>query len=106
MNRRLNDVHLRRGRLLERIATQRADLVQQTQPLRAALYTADRAVAHVQAGIDYVKRHPSIAAVAVAALFFMRAGRVWRWTKRGFLAWQTLRMFGDKLAGLGWRWRS
>ncbi len=106
MNHQLIELHLRRGRLLERIAAQRADLAQQAQPVRVALFTTDRALAHVQAGIDYVKRHPSIAAIAVAALFFMKAGRLWRWTKRSFVAWRILRVFSDKLFALGWRPRS
>ncbi len=106
MNHKLSDLQLQRGRLLERIAIQRFELVQHAQPVRAALYTTDRALARVQAGVDYVKQHPSIAAIAVAALFFMKGGRAWRWAKRGVVAWQTWRIIGDQLAALGWRLRS
>ena len=106
MNHRLSELHLRRGRLLERIATQRATLALEVQPVRAALRTTDRALAYVQTGVDYVKQHPSIAALAVAALFVLKAGRAWRWAKRGFLAWRTWRMFSDRLFALGWRSRT
>ena len=37
MNRQLNEIHLRRGRLLERIAAQRADLERDLRPVRAYL---------------------------------------------------------------------
>lgn len=97
MNQRLNEVLIRRGRLLERIATQRAALVQDAPPLRAALYTTDRIVAGVRSGIDCIKQHPSIAAFAVATLVILKPGRILRWAKRAFLTWHTWRTLRDKL---------
>ena len=103
MNHRLNDLHLRRGRLLERFANQRATLAQEVQPVRSALYTADRLLAIVCVGVDHVKRYPSLAALAVAAFFIARPRRIWRWSKRAFLAWQTWRAVRNKLLVLGLR---
>jgi hypothetical protein len=103
MNHRLNELHLRRGRLLERIANQRATLGRDAQPVRSALYSADRLLAIVYAGVDQVKRHRGLAALAVAAFFIARPRRIWRWTKRAFFAWQTWRTVRNKLLVLGLR---
>lgn len=103
MNHRLNDLHLRRGRLLERIANQRATLAQEALPVGSALYTMDRLLAIVYVGIDQVKRHPGLAALAVGAFFIARPRRIWRWSKRAFFAWQTWRAVRDKLVVLGLR---
>ena len=103
MNLRLNDLHLRRGRLLERIANQRATLAKDAQPVRSALYTADRLLAIVCVGVDQVKRHPGLAALAVAVFFIARPRRIWRWSKRAFFAWQTWRTVRNKLLVLGLR---
>lgn len=105
MNRQLNEIHLRRGRLLERIAVQRADLGRAMHPVRASLSGIDRVVGRFRSISDYVKRHPSIAALAVAGLFAVRTEYAWRWTKRAFFAWRAWRAFGDKLTALGSRVR-
>ncbi|MBK9027087.1 MAG: hypothetical protein IPN98_04190 [Propionivibrio sp.] len=85
MNQRLNELLIRRGRLLERIATQRAALGQEMPPLRAALYTTDRIVAGVRSGVVFIKQHPSIVTVAVAVLVVLKPGRIVRWAKTCFL---------------------
>ena len=103
MNHRLNDLHLRRGRLLERIANQRATLAQEVQPVRSALYTMDRLLAIVYVGVDQVKRYPGLAALVVAAFFIAKPKRIWRWSKRAFFAWQTWRTVRNKLWVLGLR---
>lgn len=103
MNRQLNEINLRRGRLLERIAAQRADLGRDMRPVHAALSRVDRGIGRIRSATDYVKRHPSIAALAVAGLLVLRKDGVWRWTKRAFFAWRTWHAFGDKLSALGAR---
>ncbi|MFT3848715.1 MAG: YqjK-like family protein [Propionivibrio sp.] len=103
MNRHLNEIHLRRGRLLERIAAQRADLGRDLRPIRNSLSRIDRVVGRLRAITDYVKRHPSITALAMAGLFAIRKEGAWRWTKRAFLAWRAWRAFGEKLSLLGSR---
>lgn len=103
MNRQLNEIHLRRGRLLERIATQRADLGRNLRPVHASLSKIDRVIGRIRSVTDYIKRHPSIAALAVAGLFAVRKEGAWRWTKRAFFAWRAWRAFGDKLSVLASR---
>lgn len=100
MNHGLSELHLRRGRLLERIAAQRAAMRRDAQPVYAALYRTDRVLARVQAAVDYVKKHPSIAILATAGLFFVRGKGVWGLAKRGFLAWKIWQTFSKKLAAL------
>ena len=103
MNHRLTELHLQRGRLLERIATQRAMLSYDAVPVNLALDKADRVLAYVQSATNYVKRHPGIAGLALAVLFALRTKRVWRWSRRAFIAWRTVRAFSERLAGLGLR---
>ncbi len=95
-HRQLNELHLRRGRLLERIAAQRRDLTEAMVPVRTALATTDRVVAYVRNGVAYVKAHPSIALIAVAALFVLKTGRTLRWARRGFFAWRTWQALRDR----------
>ena len=100
---RQSELHLQRGRLLERIAAQRATLSRNAQPVRIALSKTDRLLDRACAAADYVKRHPSVAALAVAAVLVMKTGRIWRWTKRGLFAWQTWRTLRGKLQIFGFR---
>src|SRR5664279_3483036 len=106
MNRQLNELHLLRGRLLERIATQRLVLSHAVLPVSDALRTIDRVVARVNSVGDYVKSHPSLAIVAMAALFFLKSRRVLQWAKRGFFAWQAWRAMRERLSIFGARVRS
>ena len=103
MNHQLTELHLQRGRLLERIATQRAMLSYDAVPLNFALDKADSALARVQSVTHYIKRHPGIAGLGLAIMFALRTKRVWRWGRRAFFAWRTVRAFSDRLAGLGFR---
>ena len=91
MNQRINELRLQRGRLLERIATQRTTLRRGIQPIAASLATADRTLSRLRAGSDYVRQHPSVTALALTVLVATRPGRAWRWAKRGFVVWQTWR---------------
>jgi len=98
MNRRLNELHLRRGRLLERIAIQRQALRREILPVSESLYSVDRLLARVNAVGNYVKSHPGLAVIAVSVLFFLRTRRILQWAKRGFLAWQALRAMRERLS--------
>ena len=106
MNHQLNEIYIRRGRLLERIASQRDALSRDVRPVRASFFRVDRVIGRVRSVTDYIKRHPSIAALAVAGLFAIKTERAWRWTKRAFFAWRAWRAFGNKLTVLGARARS
>lgn len=91
------DLALQRGRLLERIATQRRQLGDDLQPLCAALRAGDRAVAGAQAGVAYVKTHPRSFALLLGALLLLRPRRTWRWFKRGFVFWRAWRALRRQL---------
>lgn len=98
MNQRLNELHLRRGRLLERIAIQRSALSHEMQPVHTALNTTDRLLAQVHAGVGFLKTHPTgVAALALAVVLIVKPTRAWRWSIRAFSAWQTWRIMRDKL---------
>jgi hypothetical protein len=105
MNQRLVDISLRRGRLLERISVQRAQLAREIQPVRQALYTVDRAAAVVRSASDYLKRHPGQVAAVVGLLAIMKPRRLWRWARRGFLAWRTWRSVNAQMINFGLRSR-
>ena len=105
MNHQLIEIHRQRGRLLERIAGQRAALSRDLQPVRASLSSVDRVVGRIRSVTDYIKRHPSIAALAVAGLFAIKTERAWRRTKRAFFAGRPWRAFGNKLTILSSRAR-
>lgn len=100
MNRRLNDLHLQRGRLLERITTQRILLNNAMPPVQHALHTTDRVLACAQAGMAYIKRHPAIVTLAVATLFIFRIKRIVHLARKGFLLWKTWQALRNRLIGL------
>lgn len=105
MMRRLNELHLERGRLLERITTQRYVLINEVQPVRVALDKVDYARAQVRAGVAYVRRYPVVAGLAAAVLAVLNFRRTVRLARRGFVAWRTWRMLRERfagLAGIGW----
>ncbi len=105
MMRRLNEVHLERGRLLERITTQRYVLINEVQPVRAALDKVDHVRAQVEVGVGYVKRYPAVAGLAAVVLAVMNFRRTVRLVQRGFVAWRMWRMLRERfagLAGIGW----
>ena len=97
MNQRLNELHLQRGRLLERIATQRAALGRELVPVRATLDTTDRLLARVRASVDYLKAHPAVVALAFAALVIIKPRRTLRWSRRAYAVWQTWRILRDRV---------
>ena len=103
MNRKLDDILLRRGRLQERIAAQRDALRRNAQPIGTAFEKADRVLGTVYSAVDYLKRHPALATVAVAGLFLVNRERFWRWAKRGFLAWRSFRTVRSRLSAFGFR---
>ncbi|MFZ2855289.1 MAG: YqjK-like family protein [Rhodocyclaceae bacterium] len=103
MAQRLIEIGVRRGRLIERIASQRALLGQQLEPVRSALHSADRASAGLRAGIGYLRQHPGIVLAAVAVLAILKPRRTWRWAQRGFVAWRAWRAVRAQLAAFGSR---
>ncbi len=102
-NKRLSELQLQRGRLLERIAGQRAALAREARPVVAVLNTTDRYLGRLRHAANYIKAHPRVTTAAVAALFFVRGGRFWQWARRGFAAWRFWRTLDGRLRDLGWR---
>ena len=102
MIRRLNELHVQRGRLLERITTQRYVLIAEVQPVRAALDKTDSVLAQIRTGVAYVKRYPAVAGLAVAVMFAFNFRRVIRVARRGFVLWKTWRMIRERLVPSGW----
>ena len=101
MAKSLIELSLQRGRLQERIATQRATLATQLRPVADALETTDRALAGARRGVDYVKRHPGQVGAAVALLALLRPKGVWRWGRRAFVAWGLWKKARRTLAATG-----
>lgn len=91
MQDKLIELHQQRGRLLERIASQRQLLVQQMAPLQGALDVSDRTARLVQDAKAFVQNHPLGVALAIAALVVFKPRTVLRWTQRGLFAWRTWR---------------
>ena len=87
--RRLSDIRLRRGMLLERITTQRYFLAAEIQPAHAALDHIDSVRTRVRTGIDYIKRHRLFFGLTVATLAILNGRRTFRLVRRGFFAWKT-----------------
>jgi hypothetical protein len=106
MNRKLEELLLQRGRLQERITTQRYFLQREIMPVHDALASVDRVIARINAVGQYLKKHPALVALGVAALLVMRTRRVLQWAKRGFFVWQSWRALRDRLAMFSARVRS
>ena len=97
MQRQIAELHVRRGRLLERVALQRAVLADQCYPVHAALDRTDRFLGGVQAVVHYLRTHPLVSAgAAFAALYVVKPARAWRWSARAFSAWQTWRVLRER----------
>ena len=101
MNRRLAELHIERGKLLERITTQRYFLARAAVPVEEALGRVDGVVERVGSAARYVRQHPGLIAAGLGGLLLLlRKERSLRWARRGFLLWQTLRAVGNRLAFL------
>ena len=98
MDQRLIDIGVRRGRLIERIASQRALLGQQMQPVHSILNATDRGLAGVRTGFAYLRQHPGIVVAAIVLLAVVKPRRAWRWARRSLIAWQTWRSLSARLA--------
>ena len=101
MNRRLTELHIERGKLLERITTQRYFLARAAVPVEEALGRVDGVVERVGSATRYVRQHPGLIAAGLGGLLLLlRKERSLRWARRGFVLWQALRALGSRLAFL------
>ncbi|MFO1345291.1 MAG: YqjK-like family protein [Rhodocyclaceae bacterium] len=101
MHKKEVELALKRGRLQERIAAQRVALAAQVVPIAGALATADRAVALGRSGVAYIRTHPLQVGAAFALLAILRPRRVWRWSRRAFIAWGAWRKLRARIEASG-----
>jgi hypothetical protein len=85
--RRLAQVRARRERLIAKAAAQRDEMALLLEPWRGPLAVADRGVTVAA----YLREHPSIVIVAVAALVVLAPKRAFRWARRAFGVWRGYR---------------
>lgn len=92
MNKSLVELHQQRGRLLERIASQRTTLARQLVPLQNASDAGSRVFALLRGGVQYLKSHPLPVLLAMAALVLLKPRRAWRGLQGGLLLWHRWRV--------------
>ncbi len=100
MSRKIDELLLKRGRLIERIAGQRAALRQDFVPVAQSLDTVDRGVAGIQAGLAYVHRHALAFSSAAEVLLLFRGKSALRWSARVFSLWKSWRVVQMALSSL------
>ena len=106
MYHQLSDIRLRRGQLIERIASQRRAIGLDFRLVHQPLQKADCWLGRIRSVGDYVKHHPGVVALGTVGLFLLKTERAWRWAKRGFFAWRTWRALRDSIFVSGARARS
>lgn len=79
---------VRLGQLRERIARQRRDLAEQLRPVAGALSVVDGAVTGLRQATAWIRRHPRAVLLGVAVFAALRPRRLWRWARRGLVAWR------------------
>ncbi|MDP2810248.1 MAG: YqjK-like family protein [Rhodocyclaceae bacterium] len=84
MNPRFIELALRKQRLQLRSAALRDDLARYAAPLAPAFGIADR----VRDGFHWLRRHPEAVFAGTVALLVARPRRLFRWARRGVIAWQ------------------
>lgn len=89
MQRRLIELQLERGRLLERIAHQRDALGQQTEPWVRVLHLGDRVADIAGECKRTIIQNPLTTAAVVGAVVVLRPRALLRWAQRGFFAWRS-----------------
>ena len=89
MKNSLLELQQQRGRLRERIASQRTALAQQLAPLQNASDAGQRIVARLRSGMAYLKSHPLPLLLALSALVLLKPRRTWRWVGRGVALWRS-----------------
>lgn len=88
------ELALEKQRLRLEAAGQRIDLSRHAAGLTPLFDTADR----VHSGVRWAARHPEVVAGGVALLAAVRPGMrrfLWRWGKRGLIAWHVWRNRDD-----------
>jgi hypothetical protein len=103
MNKHMADLHRERGRLIERIASQRMILAGQLLPLRKVAATGERAASLLQGLVRYVKDRPLPVLMLAAALVLFKPKGAGRWAQRGLFVWRTWRVLRARFGQEMWR---
>jgi hypothetical protein len=90
MDDRLIELYVQRGRLRERIGSQRTQLARELAPLGGALQLVDRSRAVLHSARQWLTAHPGVVSVLVVAVLVWRPRAVFRSLRWGFSAWRTL----------------
>ena len=92
MKRRRSSIDILRERenLLARCAAQRDELTVLIGLLDGPIKIADRGIAVAR----YVRDRPLVLGAVVAVMGVIKRRGLWKWAKRGFVAWRTYRAFG------------
>ena len=94
MNARLLAVEVKRARLIERAARERAAVAHTLQSWAQPLGFADRCVAAVR----FVIARPPLVAGAVLVFALLRPRRAFKWARRTWGIWQSYRWLTQKIA--------
>ncbi|MDR0378490.1 MAG: YqjK-like family protein [Candidatus Accumulibacter sp.] len=89
MSRPRDDLLLRRGRLIERIAQQRAELRRDFRPVTSALGKVDVAVAGIRWGADSLLRHPLVTSVVAGVFLIFKGKASLHWAGRAYSLWRS-----------------
>ena len=87
MNPRFVELALKKQRLQMQAAAQRVMIMQALQAASPALGAAEK----VRSALRWARAHPEWLAGIGAALLVVRPRAFFRWARRGFFLWQTLR---------------
>lgn len=88
MDAKLVELYVKRGRLRERIGTQRVQLTLELAPLGNALRTVDRTRALLHQARLWMFANPGVVAAVGVALVIWRPRTVWRSARYGFGVWR------------------
>lgn len=106
MSKSLVELHVERGRLLERIASQRAALSVQLEPVQAAGDAAARALEGLRRAGAWMQANPLPAAGVLMLLVLARPRGAWRWARRSLALWRTWQALRASTPWKLWRaWR-
>ena len=94
MNARLFAIELKRARLLERAARERAGLAQTLQPLARPLEFLDRCLGAMR----FLIARPPLVAGAALAFALLRPRRAFRWARRAWGIWRGYRWLTRRAA--------
>ena len=84
MNSRLLALALKK----QRLQFKSASLREQWRGHACGLAPAFDAADHVRAGVGWLRGHPEVSVAVGVALLVARPRAVWRWARRGVVAWQ------------------